>query len=163
MTLTSKVRTWRLAQVHILIHLHLPVAVFLDQLQTYPALPPTHLDRLGDVYGFSKTSNSELRYRFYTLALSDPNMPESKGIAVKAAKWIVGEDGSGKIQGRMKFCRPVLRAANRANASEVVKLYTTHKMAFHPIARKLLSKVSSPAISFQVSPLTCRQDLDVSD
>ena len=118
-------------------------ALLLDQLRPYSAFPPAHLDRLGSIYGFSKTNNSELRYRFYTLALSDSSTSESKDTAVKAAKWVVGEDGSGKIQGRMKFCRPVLRAANKANASEVAELYTKHKMAFHPIARKLLSKVSS--------------------
>lgn len=105
-----------------------------------------HINHLGTLYGLSTTSNAELRYRFYILALTDSSVPENKGVATQAARWVVGEEeglGKGKIQGRMKFCRPVLKAANKANPEETKKLFEEHKSAFHPIARRLLLKVKT--------------------
>lgn len=117
-------------------------AVFLERLQSYPALPPDHIAYLGDLYALSATSNAEIRFRFYELALLDPATPESKALASEASRWVVGEDGTGVIKGRMKFCRPVLRAANRADPETTKRLFIANKAAFHPIARKLIEKVS---------------------
>lgn len=60
---------------------HFHQVVFLERLQSYPALPPPHIDHLGELYVLSTSTNAELRFRFYQLALLDPSMPESKVIA----------------------------------------------------------------------------------
>ncbi|KAL5518474.1 LAP2 [Sanghuangporus vaninii] len=116
-------------------------AVFLEKLQSYPALPPAHLTYLGNLYGLSETANSELRFRYYELALLDTSIPVSKSFASDAARWVVGDDGTGIIKGRMKFCRPVLRAAARADPETTTKIFIANRDSFHPIARRLIEKV----------------------
>ena len=85
--------------------------------------------------------NSELRFRYYLSALEDVWAPENKWLASVAAKWVVGEIAPNKLQGRMKFCRSVLASAFRVNAAATREAFLRHKMEFHPIARKLISKV----------------------
>ncbi|KAH8111425.1 peptidase family M1-domain-containing protein [Phellopilus nigrolimitatus] len=115
-------------------------AVFLERLQSYPPLPPAHLAYIGDLYTIAKTTNAEIRFRYYELALLDPTTPESKAVALEAARWVVGDDGTGIVKGRMKFCRPVLRAANRADPKVTKQIFGECKTAFHPIARRLIEK-----------------------
>ncbi|PAV21690.1 leukotriene-A4 hydrolase [Pyrrhoderma noxium] len=128
--------------------------VFLERLQSYPNLPSTHLTHLGSLYGVRETSNSEIRYRFYELALINPSSSQKEfleQVGEEAAKWVVGEDGTGILKGRMKFCRPVLRAAQKAIAAVgagdggeeenvATSIYKRHRLAFHPIARRLIEK-----------------------
>jgi hypothetical protein len=83
--------------------------VFLERLQSYAALPSSHILHLSSLYHFSKSSNAEIRLRFYEVALIDPLTPAAKLFASEAAKWVVGEDGTGVVKGRMKFCRPIFR------------------------------------------------------
>ncbi|EJD04499.1 leukotriene-A4 hydrolase [Fomitiporia mediterranea MF3/22] len=117
--------------------------VFLERLQIYPPLPPSHLTHLSTLYSLRSTQNTEIRYRFYELALLHPEAsPENaKIIAQEAAKWIVGEDGSGVLKGRMKFCRPVFRAVSRADEEVARSVFGRWRGAFHPIARRLIEKV----------------------
>ena len=85
-------------------------------------------------------------------------------MAIEADSWVVGEDGSGKIQGRMKFCRPILRLAKRANPEDTKKLFVKHKFEFHPIARKLLEKVRGLFFTAaHLWRLTNHQDLGLTD
>lgn len=119
--------------------------VFLERLQSFPALPPSHIGHLGDLYALSTSTNAELRFRFLQLALLDPSTPESKAIARTAADWVVGNDGSGVVKGRMKFCRPVLRDASKADPEHTKAIFSQNKMSFHPIARRLIEKVSPEA------------------
>jgi len=113
--------------------------VFLERLQVLPPLPATHITHLGCLYKVADTSNAEIRFRFYGLALRDPtSAPEN--LVLDAAKWVVGEDGSGVIKGRAKFCRPVFRSIARIDRDLAVKYFEKHKAEFHPIARKLIEK-----------------------
>ena len=115
--------------------------VFLERLQTLPPLPASHIARLGSLYRVADTTNAEIRFRFYELALRDPSsVPEN--LALDAAKWVVGDDGSGVIKGRAKFCRPVFRSIAKVDRDLAVKYFEKHKAEFHPIARKLIEKVS---------------------
>ena len=117
--------------------------VFLERLQTFPPLPASHITHLGDLYKVADTANAEIRFRFYGLGLRDPNsVPEH--LALDAARWVVGDDGSGVIKGRAKFCRPVFRAIAKVDRDLAVKYFEKHKAEFHPIARKLIEKVSRP-------------------
>lgn len=119
--------------------------VFLERLQSYPALPTAHVETLGKLYHLSTTPNAEIRSRFYELALLDASSHAAKEFTPGALAWVVGEDGTGIIKGRMKFCRPIFRAANKVDKEMALSSYLRNKTAFHPIAQKLIEKVSAIA------------------
>jgi len=96
---------------------------------------------LATLYGVSTTSNAEIRLRFYGLALKDPSSAVAKDFALHAANWVTGEDGTGVIKGRMKFCRPVFRDVFKVNQDLAIQKFLAAKMSFHPIARRLVEKV----------------------
>jgi len=115
--------------------------VFLERLQGFPPLPASHITHLGGLYRVADATNAEIRLRFYQLALRDPSsVPEH--LAEDAAKWVVGDDGSGVIKGRAKFCRTVFRSIAKVDKDLAVKYFEKHKSEFHPIARKLIEKVN---------------------
>ncbi|VDC07016.1 unnamed protein product [Peniophora sp. CBMAI 1063] len=114
--------------------------VFLEKLASYPALPSSHISLLGPLYGFSTTQNAEIRMRFYQVALKDSTTPAARELAEPAAQWVTGLDGTGIIKGRMKFCRPVLRAVARVDHDLAHSYFAKTKESFHPIARKLIEK-----------------------
>ena len=118
------------------------IVVFLERLQSYPALPSTHIFHLGQLYHLSTSPNAEIRLRFYEVALADPSLAAAKSFAIEAAKWVVGDDGTGVVKGRMKFCRPTFKAIHKVDATLSVVTFSKSKDAFHPIARKLIEKVS---------------------
>lgn len=115
---------------------------FLERLQTYPNLPGQLVSHLGSLYHLSTSSNAEIRFRFYEIALAESSSPTAKQFAEEAAKWVVGSDGTGVVKGRMKFCRPTFRAIANVNKTLAVETFTPNKGAFHPIAVKLIEKVS---------------------
>ena len=57
-------------------------------------------------------------------------------------QWVVGEDGSDIVKGRMKFCRPVFQDASKVDKQMAIKSFKAHKSSFHPIAAKMIEKVS---------------------
>ena len=118
-----------------------PTVVFLERLQSLQPLPSSHLQHLANVYLFSSTFNAEIRLRFYELVLNNPNAPIARSFAVEAAKWVVGDDDTGVIKGRMKFCRPVLRAVSKVDSNLAKTTFERKKYSFHPIARRQLEKV----------------------
>lgn len=79
--------------------------------------------------------------RFYQVALRDAEGEAARAYAPDAARWVVGADETGVVKGRMKFCRPVLRAVADVNRELAVGMYEGYKAAFHPIARSLIEKV----------------------
>lgn len=42
----------------------------------------------------------------------------------------------------MKFCRPVFRAVNETDSQLAKEIFSKTKEAFHPIARRMIEKVS---------------------
>lgn len=116
------------------------IIVFLERLQSYKPLPSDHVKLLGKLYQLSATPNAEIRLRFYEVAMSDPTSAAAKVFAQEAAKWVVGEDGTGIVKGRMKFCRPVFKAVFSVDQKLSVGAFSKNKDFFHPIARKLLEK-----------------------
>jgi len=119
----------------------LDLVVFLERLQSYPQLPLEHVIYLGELYKLSASSNAEIRLRFYQVALIDYNSPSAKAFAGAAVKWVVGDDGTGIIKGRMKFCRPVFRAVGKVDRQMAIKVFEENQDAFHPIARKMIERV----------------------
>jgi hypothetical protein len=116
--------------------------IFLEHLETYPALPAPLVQHLGKLYQLSSTHNAEIRFRFYGLALADPTSAAARAFAPDAIQWVVGEDGTGIVKGRMKFCRPILRAASKVDLDAAVVAYKRNRASFHPIAQKAVDKVS---------------------
>ncbi|KAH7908136.1 hypothetical protein BJ138DRAFT_1208110 [Hygrophoropsis aurantiaca] len=114
--------------------------VFLERLQSLPTLPTSHMLYLDELYQFSVASSPEIRLRFYTLVLRNASSEEAKKYAPEAAKWVVGEDSTGIIKGRMKFCRPVFRAIHKVTPDLAVSTFQASKEAFHPIAQKLIKE-----------------------
>ncbi|KAI0809133.1 peptidase family M1-domain-containing protein [Irpex lacteus] len=114
--------------------------IFLERLQSYSSLPASHVSHLGTLYHVSTTPNVELRYRFYELALREPSSEAARHFVAEANKWVVGEDGTGIIKGRMKFCRPILRATFAVDKDATIEIYKRNRSAFHPIAQKTLDK-----------------------
>ena len=116
--------------------------IFLQRLQSYyEPLPSKNLFYLNSLYRFSETRNAEIRTAFYVLVLREPKSE----IAVKSLgsvlDWVVGTY-TGYIQGRMKFCRPLFKAANKVDRDKTVAAYCGARTLFHPIARKLIEQVS---------------------
>ena len=118
-----------------------PVVVFLERLHTYPALPASHITLLGTLYKLSSTTNAEIRLRFYEVAFMDPASAAAKALAPEAVRWVTGEDGTGVVKGRMKFCRPVFRDVSKVDRELAVKYWTGKRDSYHPIARRLIEKV----------------------
>jgi leukotriene-A4 hydrolase len=94
------------------------------------------------LYRFTGSPNAEIRLRYYAVSLAAPSSPAAKKFAQEAAKWVVGDDGTGVLKGRMKFCRPIFRAIHKVDPGLSVAVFLRSKDAFHPIARKLIEKVS---------------------
>ena len=114
---------------------------FLQRLQALPQLPASHIAYLGSLYKVADTSNAEIRFAFYELALRDSDsVPEH--LVLDAVRWVVGDDGSGVIKGRAKFCRPIFRSIVKIDRDLAVKYFEKHQAEFHPIARRLIEKVS---------------------
>ncbi|KAF7320841.1 Leuk-A4-hydro-C domain-containing protein [Mycena chlorophos] len=116
------------------------IIVFLERLQDRPALPFSHLTALGTTYKLDSTPNSEVRLRFYELALSPPTSEAAKHYVDPASKWVVGADGTGVIKGRMKFCRPVFREMVKVDRKLALQTWDANKTGFHPIAQRLIEK-----------------------
>ncbi|TRM61567.1 hypothetical protein BD626DRAFT_549145 [Schizophyllum amplum] len=114
--------------------------VFLERLQTYAALPLSHVRHLGELYNIAMTPNAEIRLRFYAIALQDPASDAAQAYAQAAVDWVIGAEPGGSVKGRMKFNRPVFRSAFLANREAALKAYEKQKTAFHPIARKMIEK-----------------------
>lgn len=98
---------------------------------------------LGKIYQFLDTPNAEIRLRYYEVAFLDPSTIAAKELVIAAIKWVIGEDGSGIIKGRMKFCRPIFQMCSRVEKKLVVNNWKRTKSRFHPIAQKLIDKVSN--------------------
>lgn len=117
--------------------------VFLERLHTYPALPASHVTLLGTLYKLSSTTNAEIRLRFYEVAFTDPASTAAKTLAPEAARWVTGEDGTGVVKGRMKFCRPIFRDVSKVDRELAVEYWKRKRDSYHPIARRLIEKVRS--------------------
>lgn len=118
------------------------LVVFLEKLQSYPPLPPSLIHLLGSVYKLADTPNAEVRLRYYQVALTDTSTPAAKDFALTATRWVIGDDGSGIIKGRMKFCRPMFKAVAAIDKDLATSQWNKAKDQFHPVARKLIDKVN---------------------
>ncbi|KAF8584943.1 hypothetical protein K439DRAFT_1646747 [Ramaria rubella] len=110
--------------------------VFLQRLESLLPLPASHVHHLTSTYFFNASPNSEIRLRWYGLALSTE---AANDFASDAAAWVV--DRKTGLKGRMKFCRPIFKAVNKVDSELAKKTFKAHASEFHPIARRLIEKV----------------------
>ncbi|OCF30838.1 leukotriene A-4 hydrolase/aminopeptidase [Kwoniella heveanensis BCC8398] len=102
--------------------------VFLDKLESYPALPPKTVAALDKLYDLSSNGNAEIGLRFFETALkSGPEYAEA------AAAWVINK-------GRMKFNRPIFRLLNEQKPELAKKTFMDNESFFHPIARKMIAR-----------------------
>jgi leukotriene-A4 hydrolase len=127
-------------------------AVFLDSLHSLDPLPPNLITHLGFLYAFATSPNSEIRYRFYILALADPTTETAYSFAFAAARWVVGNDGSGIVQGRTKYCVPTFQAVNTVNSDLAKETFNTWRESFHPIAQKAIKEVCDALSYLSMTP-----------
>ncbi|KAF7340280.1 Leukotriene A-4 hydrolase [Mycena venus] len=106
------------------------IIVFLERLQTLPRAPPLA----------PYAPRHAIRLRFYALALSPPTSEAAAHFVAEAGKWVVGDDGTGVIKGRMKFCRPIFKAVFKVDGKFALDIWAKNKEGFHPIARRLIDK-----------------------
>lgn len=115
---------------------HSALVAFLEKLQGLNPLPPSHVHRLGELYSLNTSTNCEIRFRWYGIALASE---AGKDYAKPAAEWVVDRETG--LKGRMKFCRPTFRAVYRQDAGLAKEVFKEHASEFHPIARRLIEKV----------------------
>jgi len=86
---------------------------------------------LNDCFGFGKSTNSEIRLRWYTilLKLGDRDCMD------KVISFITS-------QGRMKYVRPLYRALYKSKKGKelAMKTFTTHRGMYHNICAKMVAK-----------------------
>ncbi len=103
---------------------------FLEKLTVSEGLNADKLAKMDKVYGLTQSRNSEVRFRWYTLAIKhgyDTVYPNVVSFL--------------KEQGRMKFVRPLFRDLFRAEgvAKQIaLDTFSQHREAYHPIGTYLL-------------------------
>jgi leukotriene-A4 hydrolase len=119
--------------------------VFLERLQSLKSFPSSHVHHLTAVYSFNKSTNCDIRLRWYSLALSSA---AGSDFASDAAAWLVDKETG--LKGRMKFCRPIFKAISKVDPKLAKETFTAHASEFHPIARRLIELVSTRLAYAQV-------------
>eukprot|EP00054_Salpingoeca_dolichothecata_P038073 m.12811 g.12811 ORF g.12811 m.12811 type:complete len:609 (-) comp8209_c0_seq1:66-1892(-) len=110
------------------------VSLFLDKLLLEDPLTHDQINALETAYSFSKTGNSETRFRWQKLCLRASYEP----IVDDVIQFITE-------QGRMKFVLPLYRALceNPAFKKRAVQTFYAHEQLYHPICRENVKKIVS--------------------
>ena len=109
------------------------VTCFLDALLDLCEDKPLKLETLTAMkqqYGFESTKNSEILFRFCSLAIAS----EDESIIPVVVRFVT-------TQGRMKFTRPLYKALYRSKMGSdlAVKTFLAHKDIYHPICSKMVA------------------------
>ena len=112
------------------------LTVFLERLVLIQAEDQTSvtdklLEAIDDYFRFSESRNSEIRFKWNTLAL---RMPKPTPACFEDTVEFLSE------QGRMKFVRPLYRDLNKANRELAVATFVKNKENYHLIAQKMIAK-----------------------
>lgn len=88
------------------------------------------LEQMQTMYGFQKTQNAEILFRYCMLAIQS----EDSTIYPTVERFIT-------TQGRMKYIRPLYRAmfASSTGRELAVEIFLKHKDFYHPIASKMIA------------------------
>eukprot|EP00308_Calcidiscus_leptoporus_P016851 CAMPEP_0119404024 /NCGR_PEP_ID=MMETSP1334-20130426/143682_1 /TAXON_ID=127549 /ORGANISM="Calcidiscus leptoporus, Strain RCC1130" /LENGTH=377 /DNA_ID=CAMNT_0007427981 /DNA_START=59 /DNA_END=1193 /DNA_ORIENTATION=- len=111
---------------------HRHTLVFLDQLSKHvQSLTSTKLHRIDELYGWTASKNSEVRFRWQRLCIK----LREDFIVPHVVAFL-------KEQGRMKFVRPLYRDlfAWPEQAHVATATFEEWRANYHPIARKMLAQ-----------------------
>lgn len=116
------------------------VTCFLDALLDLCEDQPLKLETLTAMkqqYGFESTKNSEILFRFCSLAVA----AEDESIIPVVIRFIT-------TQGRMKFTRPLYKALyqSKMGSELAVKTFLEHKNTYHPICVKMVASDLSVSV-----------------
>ncbi|KAF9353213.1 Leukotriene A-4 hydrolase [Mortierella sp. NVP85] len=105
--------------------------VFLERVSELEPLSHTHLDVMDELYDLTNVGNAEIKFRWQMVCLQanyEKIYPEVAAFA--------------STMGRMKFCRPLLRALFHAkNGAELAKeTFLQNRSFYHPIAATMIAK-----------------------
>jgi len=114
------------------------VVVFLEKLHAGPRVPASIARCLDEMYGLSTAANTEIRLRFYEVALEDKH-----GVyAQEAADWVcMCYLCQVKMQGRMKYCRTIFKALHKVEPALAKQTFLDNENFYHPIAAAMIRKV----------------------
>lgn len=96
------------------------------------SLTPDHIDAIDTYVNnlFTTSKNSELRFRWYTIALRAHDFRPLKSVMQFLEE-----------QGRMKFIRPLFRDLSKSVGNEyAIQLFTKVRDMYHPIAVKMIQR-----------------------
>ena len=114
------------------------VVVFLEKLHAGPRVPAAMTQHLDEVYGLSTAANTEIRLRFYEVALEDKH----GAYAQDAADWVCKRYSCQvKTQGRMKYCRTIFKALHKVEPALAKQTFLENESFYHPIAAAMIRKV----------------------
>eukprot|EP00934_Nitzschia_sp_Nitz4_P004400 Nitzschia sp. Nitz4//scaffold58_size112336//97116//99041//NITZ4_004049-RA/size112336-processed-gene-0.94-mRNA-1//-1//CDS//3329555037//4390//frame0 len=110
------------------------ITCFLDDLQLKAAGQPLKLEtvaNIGKLYGFAKSRNSEILFRYCMMAIP----AEDTSILSVATHFVTS-------QGRMKYTRPLYKALYKSKMGrELAKsTFLAHKDVYHPICTKMVAQ-----------------------
>jgi len=103
--------------------------LFLDKVSEKP-LPLATCRRLGEVYGLTKSRNSEVRHRWYDISI----MAGNSDVLESVVQFITE-------QGRMKFVRPLYRALFGSDMGKQLALdtFAKYRATYHPVCQKMVA------------------------
>ncbi|KAG8531520.1 uncharacterized protein KY384_003149 [Bacidia gigantensis] len=106
------------------------VVVFLNAVQDFvEPLGEENAQKMGETYGFFKSSNTEITARYF-------------GVGLRSRAKVVYQptaDLLGDV-GRMKFIRPLYKQLNAADRELALATFEKNKDFYHPICRSLVEK-----------------------
>jgi len=112
------------------------IALFLEHIPETSAsgqkklLPLDTLKKMEELYGFRKSRNSEVRFKWYMISIEH----EKADIFPDVVAFL-------KEQGRMKFVRPLYRALAKSKSGRelAISTFKEHQNFYHNIAKKMIA------------------------
>lgn len=103
------------------------LVVFLDSLKP---LHDTFIMDIDRLYGFSRSKNCEVLFRFYSRALES----NCEDMYPSAARWM-------SSVGRMKYVCPMYQLLNKVNPSLAASTFESARSMYHPICEAQVAKI----------------------
>ena len=107
------------------------LVVFLERVLLFPhPLPASAAQKMGLLYGFTKSQNVELVSRHYQIA-----MKAGDETCLETVTELLGRVG------RMKFVRPLYRGLIKVDRALAEKTFEKNKDFYHPICKGMVEKI----------------------
>eukprot|EP00658_Telonema_sp_P-2_P026109 TRINITY_DN20531_c0_g1_i4.p1 TRINITY_DN20531_c0_g1~~TRINITY_DN20531_c0_g1_i4.p1 ORF type:complete len:133 (+),score=55.77 TRINITY_DN20531_c0_g1_i4:46-399(+) len=94
-------------------------------------MPVSALEKMGELYGFGRTRNSEILFRFFKLNIKAKN--DNPQMLEATQKFVTSI-------GRMKFVRPLYRELFKMQPALAVQTFQENELFYNPICRKMVAQ-----------------------